>query len=182
MAKTVGIGITGGIAAYKTAGLVSKLKKDDLDVVVIMTEEACQFITPLTFRTLTGREVVTDLWAKPREYKVQHLSIAEQIDLLVIAPATANFIAKMAMGLADDFLSTLIVANTAPVLLVPSMNTNMLKNPIVQKNIKTLLDYGFHVMEPDSGLLTVDAIGKDRMPDVADIHQDIIKLLANKKD
>ncbi|PKM78386.1 MAG: hypothetical protein CVU90_02480 [Firmicutes bacterium HGW-Firmicutes-15] len=178
MAKTVGVGITGGIAAYKIADLVSKLKKDDLDVVVMMTEGACQFITPLTFRTLTGREVVTDLWARPREYKVQHMSIAEQIDLLVIAPATANFIAKMAHGLADDFLSTLVAANTAPVLVVPSMNTNMYKNQIVQENMRNLLSCGYHVMDPDSGLLANGDVGKGRLPDIEDIYQKIIKILS----
>ena len=132
MSKTVGIGITGGIASYKIADLVSKLKKDDIDVIVMMTEGAAKFITPLTFKTLSGREVVTDLWSESLEYKVQHIGIAEQLDLLVIAPATANFLAKMAHGIADDLLSTVAVANTAPVLVVPAMNTNMYKNPIVQ--------------------------------------------------
>ncbi|MDD3365034.1 MAG: flavoprotein [Syntrophomonas sp.] len=177
MAKTVGVGITGGIAAYKIVDLVSKLKKDDLDVVVMMTKGACQFINPLTFRSLTGREVVTDLWAKPREYKVQHMSIAQQIDLLVIVPATANFIAKMAMGLANDFLSTLVLANTASVLVVPSMNTNMYKNQIVQENIRTLLSCGYHVMEPDSGLLANGEIGKGRLPGIENIYQEIIEIL-----
>jgi len=177
MVKTVGVGITGGIAAYKMAELVSKLKKNDLDVVVIMTEGAAKFITPLTFRTLSGREVVTDLWAKPREYKVQHMGIAEQIDLLVIAPATANFIAKMAHGIADDFLSTLVTANTGPVLVVPSMNANMYKNYIVQQNITSLKDRGYHLIEPDSGLLANGEIGKGRLPDIEDIYQEIIKLL-----
>lgn len=177
MVRTVGVGITGGIAAYKMAELVSKLKKDDLDVVVIMTEGAAKFITPLTFRTLSGREVVTDLWAKPREYKVKHMSISEQIDLLVIAPATANFIAKMAHGVADDFLSTLVTANTAPVLVVPSMNVNMFNDSIVQQNIKSLHDRGYHIMDPDSGLLANGEIGKGRLPDIEDIYQEIIKLL-----
>jgi phosphopantothenoylcysteine decarboxylase/phosphopantothenate--cysteine ligase len=179
MAKTVGIGITGGIAAYKIADLVSKLKKDGLEVIVIMTEAATKFITPLTFSTLTGREVITDLWAKPREHKVKHIGIAEQLDILVIAPATADFIAKMAMGLADDFLSTLVAANTAPVLIVPSMNTNMFKNTIVQRNIRTLLDCGYNVMDPDSGLLAYGSIGKGRLPGIPDIYQEIINLLGS---
>lgn len=177
MAKTIGVGITGGIAAYKIADLVSKLKKDDLEVVVIMTEAAAKFITPLTFSTLTGREVITDLWTKPREHKVKHIGIAEQLDVLVIAPATADFIAKMAAGIADDFLSTLAAANTAPVLVVPSMNTNMFKNPIVQKNIRTLSDCGYHIMDPDSGLLAYGSIGKGRLPGIADIYREIIELL-----
>ncbi len=177
MSKTVGIGITGGIAAYKMADLVSKLKKDELEVIVMMTEGATKFITPLTLKTLSGREVITDLWSGFRELKVQHIGVAEQLDLLVIAPATANFIAKMANGLADDFLSTTVVAVTAPVLVVPSMNTNMFNNSIVQKNIKTLLDRGYHIMDPDNGLLAVGTIGKGRLPEVEDIHQEIIKLL-----
>ncbi len=177
MAKTVGIGITGGIAAYKMADLVSKLTKDNLDVVVAMTEAATKFIAPLTFRTLTGREVITDLWAEPQEYKVKHVGIAEQLDILVIAPATANFIAKMAHGLADDFLSTLLVANTAPLLVVPSMNTNMLENPIVKSNIRILEDCGYHVMDPASGLLAVGTIGKGRLPDIEEIYKEIHQIL-----
>jgi len=177
MPKTVGIGITGSIAACEIAELVSKLKNDDLDVVVIMTESATRFITPLTFRNLSGREVITDLWAKPREYKVQHLSIAEQLDLLIIAPATANFIAKMAHGVADDFLSTLVTANTAPVLVVPSMNANMYKNAIVQQNITSLQDRGCRIIVPDGGLIAPGYIGKDSLPNIEDIYQKIIKSL-----
>ena len=104
MSKTVGIGITGGIAVYKIAELVSRLRKDDIDVIVMMTESATKFVAPLTFRTLSGREVLTDLWQESQEWKVQHIGVAEDLDLLVIAPATANFIAKMAHGIADDLL------------------------------------------------------------------------------
>ncbi|MDD4801605.1 MAG: bifunctional phosphopantothenoylcysteine decarboxylase/phosphopantothenate--cysteine ligase CoaBC [Syntrophomonas sp.] len=182
MGKTVGIGITGGIAAYKMADLVSKLKKDDIDVIVLMTEGACKFINPLTFKTLSGREVGTDLWTESLEWKVQHIGIAEELDLLVIAPATANFLAKMAHGLADDLLSTVVVANTAPVLVVPSMNTNMYNNPIVQDNIKTLKSYGYHLMDPDSGLLACGVTGKGRLPESDDIYQQIITLLFPRKD
>jgi len=108
MAKTVGLGITGGIAVYKLAELVSLLKKEDIDVIVMMTEAATKFVTPLTFKTLSGREVITSLWQDSQEWKVQHIGVAEELDLLVIAPATANFIAKMAHGLADDLLSTVV--------------------------------------------------------------------------
>jgi phosphopantothenoylcysteine decarboxylase/phosphopantothenate--cysteine ligase len=177
MSKTVGIGITGGIASYKIADLVSKLKKDDLDVIVMMTEGATKFITPLTMKTLSGREVVTDLWTESREWKVQHIGVAEQLDILVIAPATANFIAKMAHGMADDLLSTVVVANTAPVLVVPSMNTNMYENPIVQDNIKTLKDYGFNFVEPDSGLLACGVSGKGRLPETEEIYRKIMEIL-----
>lgn len=182
MAKTIGVGITGGIASYKIADLVSKLKKDGLDVIVMMTKGAEQFISPLTFKTLSGREVATDLWSESLEYKVQHIGIAEQLDLLVIAPATANFIAKMAHGIADDLLSTVAVANTAPVLVVPAMNTNMYKNPIVQDNLHKLQAYGCSVMEPASGQLACGVEGKGRLPEIDDIYCEIIKLLNPKND
>ncbi|MEA4924596.1 MAG: flavoprotein [Syntrophomonadaceae bacterium] len=177
MPKTIGIGITGGIAAYKIADLVSRLKKEDFEVIVIMTEGAARFITPLTLSTLSGKEVITDLWSGSRQWKVQHIGVAEQLDLLVVAPATADFIAKMANGLADDFLSTTVVAATAPVMVVPSMNTNMFNNPTVQQNLKTLQDRGYHIMDPDSGLLAVGTIGKGRLPEIEDIHREIIKIL-----
>ena len=182
MSKTVGIGITGGIASYKIADLVSKLKKDDIDVIVMMTEGATRFISPLTFKTLSGREVATDLWSESLEYKVQHIGIAEQLDLLVIAPATANFLAKMAHGIADDLISTVVVANTAPVLVAPAMNTNMYKNPIVQDNIKSLQSYGYHVLEPASGLLACGVEGKGRLPEIEDIYKEIIKIINPKTD
>lgn len=183
MAKTVGVGITGGIAAYKIADLVSRLSKDeDLNVIVIMTEAATKFITPLTFRTLSGREVATDLWQESAEWKVQHIGIAEELDLMVIAPATANFIAKMAYGIADDLLSTIMLANTAPVLVVPSMNTKMYENPVVQANISRLKELGFEVMEPASGKLACDAVGKGRLPDIGEIYEKIRQMLYDKKD
>jgi phosphopantothenoylcysteine decarboxylase / phosphopantothenate---cysteine ligase len=182
MTKTIGVGITGGIAAYKIADLVSKLKKDDYEVVVMMTESATKFITPLTMKTLSGREVLTDLWSETQEWKVQHIAVAEQLDLLVIAPATANFIAKMAHGLGDDLLSTVVLANTAPILVVPSMNSNMFENQIVQDNIETLRGYGFHFVEPDSGLLACGVTGKGRLPEVSEIYKQMITLLNPKHD
>jgi len=182
MTKTVGIGITGGIAAYKVADLVSKLKKNDFDVIVMMTEGATKFITPLTLKTLSGHEVLTDLWSESQEWKVQHIGVVEQLDLLVIVPATANFIAKMAHGLADDLLSTIVLANTAPVLVVPSMNTNMFENQIVQNNINTLKGYGCHIMDPDSGLLACGVTGKGRLPELEDIYQQIVKMVSPKND
>lgn len=182
MAKTVGIGITGGIASYKIAELVSRLKKESIDVVVIMTEGATKFITPLTMKTLAGREALVDLWDRSQEYKVQHIGVAEQLDLLVIAPATANFIAKMASGIADDLLSTIVVANTAPVLVVPSMNDNMYKNPIVQDNIKKLVSYGYKFMDPGSGILACGVSGKGRLPEVDEIYSNIKKLLFPRQD
>jgi len=177
MKKTVGIGITGGIAAYKVAELVSRLKKDDLDVIVIMTKSATEFITPLTFRTLSGREVLVDLWDDSREWKVQHIGVAEQLDLLVIAPATANFIAKIAHGIADDLLSTVVLANTAPLLVVPAMNHNMYNNPVVRDNIRKVKEYGYKVMEPDSGVLACGTSGQGRLPEIDSIYNEIQKLL-----
>jgi phosphopantothenoylcysteine decarboxylase / phosphopantothenate---cysteine ligase len=182
MPKTVGIGITGGIASYKIADLVSKLKKEDFDVIVMMTEGATKFITPLTIKTLSGREVVTDLWSDSREWKVQHIGVAEELDLLVIAPATANFIAKMAHGLADDLLSTVVLANTAPVLVVPSMNTNMYDNLAVQNNLRIIREYGAVVLEPASGQLACGVTGKGRLPEVDEIYQQIIRILKPKND
>lgn len=179
MPRTIGIGITGSIAAYKMAELVSRLKKDeqDIDVIVIMTEGATQFITPLTMKTLSGREVLTDMWAHSQEWKVQHIGVAEQLDLLVIAPATANFIAKMAHGLGDDLLSTIVLANTAPVLVVPAMNTNMYRNAMVQENIKKLLSMGINFMDPGTGLLACGVSGEGRLPEVDLIYQQIKTML-----
>ncbi|NLB87708.1 MAG: bifunctional phosphopantothenoylcysteine decarboxylase/phosphopantothenate--cysteine ligase CoaBC, partial [Syntrophomonadaceae bacterium] len=182
MAKTVGIGITGGIAAYKIADLVSKLKKEDYEVIVMMTEGATKFITPLTFKTLSGREVITDVWQESYERKVPHISVAEELDMLVIAPATANFIAKMAHGIADDFLSTVFVANTSPVQIVPSMNTKMYENRIVQDNLVKLENYGYKVMTPATGKLACDAVGKGRLPEVDEIIEEIKKILHPKQD
>lgn len=174
MGKTVGIGITGGIASYKIADLVSKLKKNNFDVVVMMTKSAMQFINPLTFRTLSGREVITDLWEESSEWKVQHIGIAESLDLLVIAPATANFIGKMANGIADDLLSTVVLANTAPVMVAPAMNSNMYKNIAVQNNIFKLKEYGAEIIEPDSGLLACGVEGPGRLPDIDQLYTKIV--------
>lgn len=182
MAKTIGIGVTGGIAAYKIVDLVSRLKKDGLDVVVIMTEGAAKFVTPLTFKTISGREVLTDLWQESQEFKVQHIGVAEQLDLLVIAPATANFIAKMAYGIADDLLSTIVLANTVSVLVVPAMNSNMYRNTAVQRNLTMLNDYGYRVMKPESGMLACGVTGPGRLPELDDIYDEIQQMLYPKKD
>jgi phosphopantothenoylcysteine decarboxylase/phosphopantothenate--cysteine ligase len=182
MPKTVGIGISGGIAVYKIAELVSRLKKDELDVIVMMTEGAQHFVTPLTFRTLSGREVVTDLWNDSREWKVQHVGVAEELDLLVIAPATANIIGKMANGIADDLLSTVYLANTAPVLVVPAMNSNMFRQPVVQENLYKLNRFGCHIMQPGEGYLACGVTGPGRLPEVDEIYGFINKLLFPKKD
>lgn len=182
MTKTVGIGITGGIAVYKIAELVSRLKKDDLDVIVIMTESAQHFVSPLTFRTLSGRQVVTDLWQDCPQWKVQHVGIAEELDLLVIAPATANIIGKMAHGIADDILSTVYLANGSPVLVVPAMNSNMYRQPVVQENLRKLKAHGCHIMQPDEGYLACGVTGPGRLPEVDEIYDRIKTLLFPRRD
>ncbi len=182
MAKTIGIGITGGIASYKIADLVSSLKKEGFEVIVMMTSAATKFITPLTLETLSGREVITDMWGDYNEFKLPHIDIAKELDLLVIAPATANFIAKMAHGIADDFLSTLFVANIAPVLIAPSMNTKMYENKIVKNNLSILKDYGFNIMKPGTGHLACNDIGKGRLPEIENILYEIKQILLLKKD
>ncbi len=182
MSKTVGIAITGGIAAYKIADLVSRLRKDEIEVIVMMTESATRFITPLTFKTLSNREVITDLWQESYEWQVQHIGIAEQMDLMVVAPATANMIAKMAHGIADDLISTVVLANTAPLLIVPAMNSNMYLNPVVQDNLEKLNQYGYEIMEPGSGVLACGATGPGRLPEIDIIYQKICQMLTPKQD
>jgi phosphopantothenoylcysteine decarboxylase/phosphopantothenate--cysteine ligase len=149
-------------------------KEADLEVNVIMTKAAAKFVAPLTFRTLSGRDVITSLWHEDKEGAVQHISVAEKMDLMVIAPATANIIAKMAAGIADDILSTIILANTAPLLIFPSMNTNMYLNKVTQRNISILKEIGYEVIEPASGHLACGVSGPGRLPEV-DVIFDIIK-------
>lgn len=182
MPKTIGIGITGGIAAYKIADLVSKLKKNDYEVIVLMTEGAARFITPLTLKTISGREVLTDLWQDSPEWKVQHIGVAEEIDLLVVAPATANIIGKMANGIADDLLSTVYLANTAPVIIVPAMNSNMYQKPVVQENLNRLKSHGCTIVAPECGELACGASGPGRLPDIEVIYQAIVDKLHPKQD
>jgi phosphopantothenoylcysteine decarboxylase/phosphopantothenate--cysteine ligase len=180
--KTIGIGITGGIAAYKITDLVSKLKKNDYEVIVLMTEGAARFITPLTLKTISGREVLTDLWQDSPEWKVQHIGMAEEIDLLVVAPATANIIGKMANGIADDLLSTVYLANTAPVIIVPAMNSNMYQKPVVQENLNRLKSHGCTIIAPECGELACGASGPGRLPDIEVIYQAIVDKMHPKQD
>lgn len=182
MHKTIGIGITGGIAAYKITDLVSKLKKSNHDVIVMMTEGAAKFITPLTLKTISGREVLTDLWQDSREWKVQHIGVAEEIDLLVIVPATANIIGKMAHGIADDLLSTVYLANTAPVIVVPAMNSNMYEKQVVQDNLSRLKLHGCTILKPECGELACGTAGPGRLPDIDVIYQAIKDKLDPRQD
>lgn len=180
--KTVIMGITGGIAAYKSADLVSRLYKAGNRVHVIMTPNATQFIAPLTFRTLSGNPVLIDSFQEDSRWRVQHIGLAEEADLMVISPATANIIAKMAYGLADDLLSTVVLAARAPILVVPSMNTNMYNNPVVQDNLCRLRDRGFHILEPAEGELACGVTGKGRLPEVDEIYTKITELLFPRRD
>jgi len=180
--KNIIIGICGGISAYKVVDVVSRLKKQDAAVTVIMTENATKFVSPLTLRAISHEPVVTDMFTEPDNWDTEHISLAQKADLFVIAPATANIIGKIASGVADDMLTTTIMATKAPVLFVPAMNTGMYENPIVQQNIAKLKDYGYFVMEPSTGLLACGTSGKGRLPDPQEIIDEIIDLLMPEQD
>lgn len=180
--KTVVLGISGGIAAYKMADLASKLTKNGYDVHVIMTENATEFITPLTFETLTGNKCITNTFARDFEWDVKHVSLAKRADVALIAPATANVVAKLANGLADDMLTTTILAMKCPVLVSPSMNTAMYEHPATQRNLKILCELGYHVIEPDSGVLACKDIGKGRLPTPDALYDQIMVQIGYEKD
>ena len=167
--KTVVLGVTGGIAAYKAADLASKLVQSGITVKTIMTWSATEFITPLTFRNITGQPVVTDMFDLESEYSVEHVALAEAADVVVIAPATANIIAKIACGIADDSLTCTVLATEAPVVVAPSMNDNMYKNPVTQENIEKLKLRGFVIVEPEFGRLASGKIGQGRLAGIEKI-------------
>ncbi len=171
---TVVLGVAGGIAAYKSVEVVSRLVKQGAEVHVIMTESATHFVTPLTFREISGQPVHTTMWEEPKLWNVEHIALARRADLFVIAPATANILAKIANGIADDFLSTTVMATPAPVLLVPAMNTDMFLNPATQYNLKTLANRGFFIMQPAAGLLACGTEGIGRLPEPVEIVEQII--------
>ena len=176
--KTVLLGVTGGIAAYKAAALASALVKQHAAVEVVMTANATQFITPLTFEQLTGRRTMVDTFDRNFSHQVEHISLAERTDLVIIAPATANVCAKLAHGLADDMLTTTVLACRCPKLIAPAMNTNMYENPVTQDNLEILRRFGWDVIEPASGRLACGAVGKGKMPEPDDLLQHILKYLA----
>lgn len=176
--KTVLLGVTGGIAAYKAAALASALVKQHAAVEVVMTQNATQFITPLTFEQLTGRRTMVDTFDRNFSHQVEHISLAERTDLVIIAPATANVCAKLAHGLADDMLTTTVLACRCPKLIAPAMNTNMYENPVTQDNLQILRHYGWDVIEPASGRLACGAVGKGKMPEPEDLLQHILRYLA----
>lgn len=180
--KTVVIGVCGGIAVYKACDLVSKLKKTGVNVHVIMTKSATEFVAPLTFQTLSQNYVVEDMFESPKTWDVEHISLAKKADVFVLAPATANVIGKVANGIADDMLTTTIMATKAKVLVAPAMNTNMYENPVVQRNIQTLKDLDYKFVEPESGRLACGDIGSGKLASVDTIFNSIIELLETKKD
>ena len=175
------IGITGGIAAYKICTLVSSLKKQGYDVQVLMTKEAESFITPLTLQTLSGNKVITDMFTTDYTPDVHHISLADKADCFVIAPATANIIAKVANGIADDMLTTTFLACDCAKLIVPAMNTKMLENPITQENIRKCASFGMHILESGEGYLACGTTGKGRMPEPGDIEDAIKEVLHKEK-
>jgi phosphopantothenoylcysteine decarboxylase/phosphopantothenate--cysteine ligase len=184
----VALGVTGGVAAYKAAELVRRLQQDGLEVEVIMTRHAQEFITPLTFAALTGRKVITEMFsaddAAPAnvESAIEHIAVAQRIDALVIAPATANSIAKLAQGLANDFLSTLALATTAPVIIAPAMNVNMWEHPATQLNLETLRARRVRIVSPDEGYLACGMVGAGRLASVEAIAAAVREVLGIKND
>lgn len=166
---TIIVGVTGGIAAYKACDVVSKLKKLNANIHVIMTESACEFVQPMTFQTLSNNFVINDMFKEPKTWEVEHIELAKRADAFLIVPATANFIGKLAAGIADDMLTTTVMATRASVIIAPAMNTNMYTNRIVQANIGALQDLGYKFIEPASGRLACGDIGAGKLADVDDI-------------
>ncbi len=180
--KTVVIGVTGGIAVYKALDVISKLKKKNYEVHVIMTNSATKFVSPLSFQTLSQNIVNYDMFCEPRAWEIQHISLAKKADLIAVIPATANIIGKVANGIADDLLSTTIMATKAPVIFAAAMNTNMYSNPIVQDNISKLQNYGYKFIKPTSGRLACGDEGEGKLADTEIIAEYIDSMLYDKKD
>lgn len=178
--KMIVLGVTGGIAAYKAAEFVRLLVKAEARVYVVMTRSSQEFVRPLTFQTLSGHPVVTELFSLFEEREIGHIALADRAELIVVLPATANIIAKVANGIADDFLSTTVMATKAPVLIVPSMNVNMWENPATQKNIQVLVERGYHLMEPGVGELACHWYGKGRLPELDEVMEQVEDLLTPK--
>ncbi len=178
--KTIVLGVCGGIAVYKSVELLRLLVKAGASVHVIMTKSACEFVTPLTFQTLSGHPVHTELFNLLQEMEIGHITLADRADLFIVAPATANLVGKVASGIADDLLTTTLMATKAPVLLVPAMNVNMYENPIYQRNEGILRAGGYHLLEPDCGYLACGWEGKGKMPAPAAIFEHVAALLAPK--
>jgi phosphopantothenoylcysteine decarboxylase/phosphopantothenate--cysteine ligase len=180
--KVVVLGVSGGIAAYKACDLASKLRQAGAEVTVVMTEAAQRFVSPLTFHSLVHRPVITSLWSPIEEWEIEHISVARRASIAVIAPATANVIGKLAGGIADDFLTTFVLATGAPILVCPAMNCDMYANPIVQENVGRLKERGFHFVEPEEGSLACGDVGKGRLASVETIFERIVQLLCPPQD
>lgn len=178
--KTVVVGVTGGIAAYKSVILVSELKKQGANVHVVMTKNATEFVTPLTFETRSGNRCISDMFERNFEFDVKHISLAKAADLIIVAPATANFIAKAAHGIADDMLTTVVLAAKCPKLVAPAMNTAMYENPATQDNLKKIQEYGYTVIEPNEGLLACGDEGKGKMPEPSELLEHVLYALTPK--
>jgi len=176
----IALGVTGGIGAYKAVEIARGLQKNGHDVIAIMTRSAEKFVGPLTFEAITRREVITDQWKPGANADIEHIAIASNIDLLLVAPATANTIGKFANGLADDFLSSLYTATRAPVLVAPAMNSNMFDHPAVARNLETLISHGVHIVDPGSGYLACGWIGKGRLAEPEDVVAAAEQLLKSK--
>jgi phosphopantothenoylcysteine decarboxylase/phosphopantothenate--cysteine ligase len=180
--KTIVLGVTGGIACYKAAALASALVKLHADVQVIMTENATQFVTPITFEQLTGNKALIDTFDRNFRFDVGHVAVADRADMVLIAPATANVLAKLAHGLADDMLTTTVLACRCPKAAAPAMNTKMLENPVTQDNLATLRRYGWEIVEPASGRLACGAVGKGKLPEPEALVEVCLHTLAHEKD
>ena len=178
--KKIALGVTGGIAVYKAVDLVSRLRKQGAEVRVIMTEHAQQFVTPLTFKEISSNKVAVSMWDSNQEFNVEHISLANWADAFVVAPATANILAKMASGIADDLLSTTLLAAQAPIIVCPAMNTGMYQNPITQENIAKLEAHGVTVMPPAVGYLACGVSGPGRLPEPQQIVEFIDDFFAKK--
>lgn len=180
--KTVLLGVTGSIAAYKIAGLASMLVKQHANVTVLMTQNATNFINPITFETLTGNKCLIDTFDRNFQYSVEHVALAKRADVVLVAPASANVIGKIANGIADDMLTTTVMACKCKILISPAMNTNMFENPIVQDNLQKLRRFGYTIIEPDSGYLACGDTGKGKMPSEQTLFDWIFREIACEKD
>jgi phosphopantothenoylcysteine decarboxylase/phosphopantothenate--cysteine ligase len=180
--KTVVLGVCGGIAVYKVLDIISSLKKKEFDIHVIMTESAAKFVSPLSFQTLSQNIVNSDMFSEPKAWEIQHIALAKKADLFLAVPATANFIGKISSGIADDLLTTTVMATKAPVVIAPAMNTGMYSNPILQENITKLKNHGYKFINPGSGRLACGDIGEGKLADVEEICDFVQKELYDLKD
>ncbi len=180
MNKNILLGVTGGIAAYKSVEIASRLKKLGANVKVVMTKSATEFVTPRTFQEITKNPVSVEMFGDAANFNVAHIALADFAELFLIAPATANFLAKAAHGIADDLLTTTFLATTAPIMIAPSMNTNMLNNPATQANLEILRNRGVKILESATGELACGIVGKGRLPEPENICDDVIKFFSNK--